>query len=98
MKKILLIAVLGIMMTACGGGTTGFKGKFSCTDCLYKQLDFKENGEVEIDAGGITAKGSFEVNEKQVTVSTETADYIFDIKDDKTLVGKDDAKGTYVKE
>ena len=97
MRKILLVATCAFVLTACGG-SEGFKGKYACGECLYKKLDFKESGEVEIDAGGITAKGTFEVLEKQITISTETAEYIFEIKDGNTLVGKDEAKGTYVKE
>ena len=82
-------------MFGCSGET--IKGTYKCSDCLYEELNFKENGEVEISAGGIKAKAEYVVEEKTITVSTETSDYLFTIKDANTLEGKEDAKGTYQK-
>ncbi|MGB0521384.1 MAG: hypothetical protein ACPGJS_00420 [Flammeovirgaceae bacterium] len=74
-----------------------FNGIYTCADCLYTQLEFKDGGKVEILAGGIKALGDFAVEENKVTVTTETSEYIFLIKDDHTLEGQDDAEGIYVK-
>lgn len=75
----------------------GFQGTYTCQDCLYTQLDFKSDGTVEIQAGEINAKGDFSIEDKKLTISTETTDYVFMIKDANTLEGVEDVEGVYKK-
>jgi len=76
--------------------SSSFKGTYQCADCLYTQLDFKEDGTVEIHAGGIKAKGDFAQADQKITITTETAEYVFNIKDANTIEGVGDVSGTYV--
>lgn len=91
-----LTFILGLfVLGSCGGDD--FQGTYNCADCLYTQLDFKKEGKVEILAGGIKAVGDFVVKEQKITITTETSEYIFVIKDAQTLEGKEDAEGLYTK-
>lgn len=99
MKKVLtnfLALSLFTLLTNCTPSET-FQGTYTCSDCLYTELNFKNDGTVEISAGGIKAPGEFEVAEQKVTITTETSEYVFTIKDDSTLEGEGDVDGTYKK-
>lgn len=95
--ELIKLFVIGLFFLFTGCTTSSFKGTYECADCLYTQLSFSQDGTVEILAGGIKAKGDFEVEEDKLTIITETSEYVFTIKDDKTLEGQDDVKGTYTK-
>ncbi len=97
MKKTILLFIDTLFFVSCGGSESKMIGTYKCADCLYEQIEFQEDEVVEISAGGIKAKGTYELDEKVLTVHTETSDYIFDVVNGKTIEGKEEAKGTYVK-
>ncbi|MFT5617344.1 MAG: hypothetical protein ACI85I_000560 [Arenicella sp.] len=97
MKNIYFTLLLSIIFISCGGSESKMIGVYKCADCLYEQIEFQKDEIVEISAGGIKAKGTYELDEKLLTVHTETSDYVFEVVDGNTIVGKEDAKGTYSK-
>ena len=76
------------------------QGAFTSNDChLYKALIFRGKKTVTIIDGffGFPFATSYEIDENYIRIRTDKSDLLFEIKDNKTLIGEGFASGTFTK-
>jgi hypothetical protein len=72
-------------------------GKISSSGCVYDRIEFKDDKNVVVYTFGNAAPATYSKNENQLFINYKDDELVFEIVDDNTLIGKDWAKGKYVK-
>lgn len=76
------------------------QGTYESDDCVfYKKLIFKGKRTVTIIDGlfGLPFATSYEIDENLIKIKTDKSDLLFEMQDEKTLIGEGFAKGTFKK-
>ncbi len=100
MKRYLYLLGLCFCL-ACGSGageeSSELMGAYQCADCVYQEIVFKGEGTALLKAQELEMPASYIVEGNKVTISIETAEYVFMQQPDGTLEGQGDVAGIYSK-